>query len=204
MTKQKFLDNVRGHIGALPKQDRDRFLEFYSESIDDRIEDGLTEEAAVEAIGSVEEVVAQILSEAQPAPEETTPVRRKLRVWELVLLVLGSPLWITLLAAFAVVVLSIVLVLVTGYVVLWAGVAALYAGDLSMAAGAVAGFLGGAYYLTSGNIGPALMAFGTGIALIGAAILAFFICNLAAKGVLALGKLILRGIRALIARKGAK
>lgn len=204
MTKQLFLDSVRIRTGILPKKDRERLLEFYSESIDDRIEDGLTEEQAVEAIGSVDEVAAQILSEAQLPKAEAAPVRRNLRAWEIVLLVLGSPLWLSLLAAALLLAVGVVLTVAMGYVVLWTGVLVLYTGNLCLAVGAIAAFAGGVSYMTSGNAGLVLMAFGIGIALIGAAVLAFFVCNLAAKGVLALGKGIVRGIRILIIREGAQ
>ena len=129
MNKQQFLDAIRDKIGVLPPQDRERSLDFYSEIIDDRMEDGLTEEQAVEAVGSVEEVSAQILSEAQLPSAEPARIPRKIRVWEIVLLILGAPLWISLLAAAAMLVLSVVLVLLTAYAVLWTGVLVLYTGS---------------------------------------------------------------------------
>lgn len=80
MNKQQFLDTIRDKIGALPPQDRERSLDFYSEIIDDRMEDGLTEEQALEAIGSVEEVAAQILQEAQVPKAAPVIIPRKLRI----------------------------------------------------------------------------------------------------------------------------
>lgn len=204
MNKQQFLDAIQDKIGVLPPQDRERSLDFYSEIIDDRMEDGLTEEQAVEAVGSVEEVSAQILSEAQLSKAEPVNIPRKLRGWEIVLLVLGAPLWIPLLAAAAMLVLSVILVLLTAYAVLWTGVLVLYTGNLCLAVGTIAGIAGGVFFLTSGRIGPALLAFGMALAFAGLTVLAFFVCNLAAKGVFLLGKYAFRGMKALIIRKGAK
>lgn len=204
MNKQQFLDAIRDKIGVLPPQDRERSLDFYSEIIDDRMEDGLTEEQAVEAVGSVEEVSAQILSEAQLPSAEPARIPRKIRVWEIVLLILGAPLWISLLAAAAMLALSVVLVLLTAYAVLWTGVLVLYTGNLCLAVGVVAGIAGGVYFLTSGSVGPALLFFGAALVRAGLAIAAFFLCNLAAKGVFLLGKYVFLGVKALIVRKGAK
>lgn len=197
MNKQQFLDAIRDKIGVLPPQDRERSLDFYSEIIDDRMEDGLTEEQAVEAVGSVEEVSAQILSEAQLLSTEPPRVSRKLRVWEIVLLVLGAPLWIPL-------VLSVAIVLLSAYAVLWSGVLTLYCADLCLALGAVAGIAGGIFFLTTGSTGPALLFIGAALVLAGLTIAAFFLCNIAAKGVILLSKYTFLGIKALIIRKGTK
>ena len=197
MNKQQFLDAIRDKIGALPSQDRERSLDFYSEIIDDRMEDGLTEEQALEAMSSVEEVAAQILADAQLPNGEPPRVSRKLRVWGIVLLVLGAPLWIPL-------VLSAAIVLLSACIVLWSCVLSLYAADLCLALGAVAGIAGGIFYLTTGSVGPALLFIGAALVLAGLAIAAFFLCNLAAKGVILLSKYAFLGMKALIIRKGTE
>lgn len=70
MNKKEFLDSLRGRLEGLPQEDIKRSLEYYSESIDDRIEDGLTEEEAVLALGSMEEIVAQIYAESSQTEEK--------------------------------------------------------------------------------------------------------------------------------------
>lgn len=54
MTKEQFLRAVRERLTGLPQSDIDRSLDFYSEMIDDRIDEGLSEEEAVAAMGSPE------------------------------------------------------------------------------------------------------------------------------------------------------
>ena len=49
MNKAEFLDALCAHLSGLPQRDIDASQEYYSEIIDDRMEDGLSEEAAVEA-----------------------------------------------------------------------------------------------------------------------------------------------------------
>ena len=66
MTKVKFLMLMHEKLAGLPRDEVEERLTFYCEMIDDRIEEGLTEEEAVAAVGSVEEISAQITSELSP------------------------------------------------------------------------------------------------------------------------------------------
>ena len=97
-------------------------MTFYSEMLDDQMEEGLSEEEAVAAVGPVDEIVRQIIADtplAKLAKERMRP-RRQLKAWEIVLLVLGSPLWLSLgLAAIA--------VIFAFYVVLWSVSVSLWA-----------------------------------------------------------------------------
>ena len=63
MNKKEFLDILQARLAGLPQKDISRSLEFYAEMIDDRMEEGMDEQQAVSEIGSVDEVVTQILSE---------------------------------------------------------------------------------------------------------------------------------------------
>ena len=114
MNKKAFLKQLSRRFRSLPRQERDDRLRFYGEMIDDRMEEGLTEEEAVAAIGTVEELTAEL-----PCPK-----KRQWRVWEIVLLILGAPLWISLLAAVFAVVLALFVSLLAVVVCLWAAFAA--------------------------------------------------------------------------------
>lgn len=203
MTKQEFLEFIREQVPGLPQADLERSLEFYSEAIDDRMEDGLTEEQAVEALGPVSEIATQILTEAQLPKEVSPPARsgRKLRVWAIILIVLGSPIWLILLLALAAVLLGVVCALLGAYAALWAGALVLYAADLSLAAFAVSGIAGVFFYAAAGKAGPAILALGVGISCIGLAVLGFFGCNLVAKCVFWLGKWAVTHIKILVTKR---
>lgn len=58
MSKEEFLAQLRRGLAGLPQEDVEERLTFYSETIDDRIEEGLTEEAAVADVGDVDEIAA--------------------------------------------------------------------------------------------------------------------------------------------------
>lgn len=49
MDKRTFLNSLREQLYGLSQSDIDKSLEYYSEMIDDRMEDGVSEEEAVAA-----------------------------------------------------------------------------------------------------------------------------------------------------------
>ncbi len=69
MTKREFLETIRKGISSLSEEDIGKSIRYYSEMIDDRIEDGIPEEEAVAAMGNPESVIAEILSEASEASD---------------------------------------------------------------------------------------------------------------------------------------
>ncbi|MBE6636825.1 MAG: DUF1700 domain-containing protein [Ruminococcaceae bacterium] len=190
MCKREFLDALAARLSALSPQEREERLSFYSEMIDDRIEEGCPEENAVTDIGSIEEIVAQILSDAPHTRREgeiRTP-KKALGAWAIVLIIIGFPLWFSLaIAAFAVV-LSVYVVLWSMLVSLWAVFAALVACSLSgMAAGGVALFGGHSLF------GMAMV--GASLALAGLAILLFLAVKATTGGTVWLTKrLAFRGV----------
>ena len=191
MNKEEFLNTLRARLSGLPEEDIEERLSFYSEMIDDRMEDGITEEEAVAGIGPADTIVAQIMSEI-PLPRlvrRKVSEKRKLKTWEIVLLVLGSPVWIPLLIAAIAVVLAL-------YVVLWAVVVCFCAADLALAAGAVAGLFITAVYLKAGNPPGAVFSLGTSMVCAGLAILLFFFCRWMTKAVIRFTGRLLLGIKA--------
>ena len=59
MDKHDFLMQLQNRLSGLPQEDIEERLNFYNEMIDDRIEDGLSEEEAIAAVGSLDEIVLQ-------------------------------------------------------------------------------------------------------------------------------------------------
>lgn len=187
MNKENFLNGLREKLSGLPQEDIEERIAFYNEMINDRMEDGLSEEEAIEAIGSVDSVVEQIMSEiplSTLVKKKVTP-KRKLKAWEILLLILGAPVWIPL-------VISVGAVMFSVYAVVWAVVICLYAADITSAAGLFVGLAGIVVYLRAGNPVGALFSAGMGMASVGLAILLFFACIWLTKAVInATGKLIL-------------
>ena len=60
MTKSIFLITLREKLAGLPKEDVDERISFYEEMINDRMDEGKSEEEAVADIGSVDEFIYEI------------------------------------------------------------------------------------------------------------------------------------------------
>ncbi len=197
MRKQEFLAELAAGLSALPRDDMEERLTFYSEMIDDRMEEGLSEEQAVAEIGTVEEVVARIVAEtplSRLVREKVKP-KRTLGVWEVVLLVLGSPIWLSLaIAALA--------VIFAAYVVVWAFVVAMWALAISLAACFLGGMISSAAFWFQANSPAGAAMFGAGIFCAGLTILLFFGCRDLTKGSLWLSKKAVLGIKSLFFGKG--
>ena len=74
MNKFEFLSQLSERLKDLPPQDRRRVTDYYSEMIDDRTEEGLSEEEAVQSIGdpdrdALEMLAAMGVEASAPAPE---------------------------------------------------------------------------------------------------------------------------------------
>ena len=174
MTKQEFIAVLRKCLSDLPDNERDERLSFYSEMIDDRMEEGLTEEEAVNAIGNIEEII----SEPQP---EKKPVKRKLKVWELVLLILGFPVWGSLVIAAVAVVISL-------YASLYALLISLWAVALSCALFVPLAIILGMIQFINGNNAQGLLFIAEAFVSAGLTIFVFIGCKAATSGTAALTK----------------
>ena len=64
MRKEEFLTALRAGLTGLLPEGVEKLVEFCSEMIDDRMEDGLTEEEAVAAAGSLDELIQQAKNRA--------------------------------------------------------------------------------------------------------------------------------------------
>lgn len=196
MTKHEFISQLRSHLSGLPKEDIEQSIEYYSEIIDDRIEDGTSEDAAVKAMGSPAEIAKQILMDTSLPKLVKAKARpqRTLKIWEITLLILGSPLWLSLLFAGVIVILAL-------YLVLWSVIVSLYAVDLSLAASGLAGLLGFAALLSRHYIVQSIFILGIGLVCAGLAAPFFFVCNLIAKKILVRSKKILLFIKSCVIGK---
>ena len=201
MNKQGFLASLREGLRGLPPADIEERIAFYDEMIDDRMEEGLTEEEALAELGPVENVIAQIAAETPLLRLVKEKVRKERqrsgKGISTALLILGSPIWASLLIAAAAVVFSLA-------VSAWAVVISLYAAAVSLMAGGVGCIVGSVVYFLKGNVSGAAFAIGGGLAAAGLGLMLFIGCNALAKG-LARGmkKKILGCKSLLIGKKGA-
>lgn len=161
MTKMEFTDQLRRRLAKLPDYEISKTIAFYTESIDDRMEDGMSEADAVASVGDVDKIVSEILIDTPL----TTLIQKRIKdshshsshktLW-MVLAICGFPFWLPLaLAGFA--------LFLALYITIWAVVVSLCAAELALLLFGVFGLAAGVATCFSANI-PA------GLALIGAAI----------------------------------
>ena len=188
MKKAEFLDILRKELAGLPKDDLQSRISFYEEAIADRMDEGKSEEEAVADLGNIDKIVKQIAEDTSLVKlvKEKTRPRRRLRAFEIILLILGFPLWFPLLMV------GLVLLLV-GYLLIWVLVLVTYTVEISVSLAAVGSIICFFGYLSNGEMN--LTSLGSGLAAIGMAILFVFACIWATKGTLKLSKAIILGIK---------
>lgn len=190
MRKSEFLAELKDRLGGLPPQDIEERLTFYAEMIDDRMDEGLTEEEAVREIGTVDEVVAQIIEDTpfiKLAKQRIRP-KRRIHAWEIVLLALGSPIWLSLLIAAFAVILSL-------YASLWSVIVSLWAVFAGLVSCAVGGLAGGIGFICGAHVPSGMAVLGTAVFCAGLSIFAFFGCKASTKGAARLTRLMALSIK---------
>ena len=197
MNKQEFLDNLRGALSGLTQSEIDGRLAFYAEMIDDKVEEGMSEEQAVTELGSAEDIASQIISEIPITRliKERVKPKRRLSVWEFVLLFLGFPVWFPLLIA-------VFAVIITVYVAVWSVILSLWAVFVSFIVSALFGAVCGVLSIICSNSLKGISLIGLSIVSLGLSILMFFACLAATKGILLLTKKTAIYIKSSFIKKG--
>lgn len=196
MTKIQFLLALSDKLSGLPKADVEERLTFYSEMIEDRMEEGLSEEEAVAAVGSIDEIAEQIVGEmplAKLVKEKITP-KRKMRAWEIVLLSVGAPVWVSLLIAAFAVVLSL-------NVALWSVIASLWSSFGALAGSSLGVTVAGVVLICLGHEVSGIAMIGAGLVCAGLSIFFFMGCMAATKGAAWLTRAVVLGIKKCFVKK---
>ena len=198
MTKIEFLLQLEKQLAGLPEADLLRSMDYYNEIIDDRAEDMGSETEAVAAMGTPEDIAAQVLSEFSlpKLVKEKIKPRRRMAAWEIVLLCVGAPIWLSLLiAAFA--------VIISLYVVVFSVVVTLFATSVAAGAVALGGIVTAIVFFVSGQWIQGLFFLGMMFVSIPLAIYLWYLAVLLSKGIAHLTKAIILGTKRKLANKEA-
>lgn len=197
MTKNDFLMSLKHKLSGLPEEDLNERIDFYSEMIDDKIEDGISEEKAVIEIGSIDEISSQIIKEVplRKIVKEKIRFKKKRKVFESVLLIVGSPVWVPILIAILVVAISL-------YLTVWVVLGCFYVTSISMFISAIGGFIMAVAQMISGNVLTGVLIIGAALFLIGLGILMILGTRLVAKGFLILTQKTVKSLKQLLINKG--
>ena len=199
MRKQDFIKELRLNLSFLPKEEIEDRISFYSELIDDKIEEGVKEEDAIKSIGSIDEIINQIIDEmplSKIAKDKIKP-KRKLRGLEIALIIVGSPIWLSLL-------LSLIAVLFSLYIIGWSIVISIWAILISLIAVLVAGIVLTIISLFSNIYIVALSYLGATLVILGLTILMHYVCKIITRLYIKLTKLIVLSIKKKMLKRGEK
>ena len=142
MNKQEYLDALRDALEKQSISNIDNMIEYYDEMICDRMEDGMSEEDAVNSMDSIPDIVHEaVLDKSVPTlvKEKVKKSRDKAKsegkewIW-ILLAVLGFPVWFPLVLTFAI-------LLFVFFLVFWILVGTLFIIVLALGISAVACFL---------------------------------------------------------------
>ena len=194
MNKTEFSDALRRALGKLPSYEVEQSIAFYSEMIDDRVEDGMSEADAVAALGPVGAIAAQIIAETPVIPKAIAKANTGSRTLNVVLLVVFSPIWVPLVLALIVAALMVHLSIWMVIVALWATVATL------LLCGPI-GIVGLVWCLATGYPLTAAWLLGCGMAAAGLGLFALFGVLAASKGLVQLTHSFARWIKGLFVKK---
>ena len=196
MNKEDFLHALQDRLTGLPQADIQKTLDYYAESIDDRVEDGASEEQAVSALGSLDDIVSQTLDGVPLTALVKEAVRKKRApgALEIVLLILGSPIWLSVVIALLAVVLAL-------YVSLWAVLLSLAACALALVAGGIFGIVEAVLCFATVRPLQGVLLLSCALICLGLSVFLGALTVLAVKGTLRLTKAILRKTKSLFVRK---
>ena len=124
MLKQEYLKQLRKSISSLPKAEIAERINFYSEMIDDLVEEGLTENEATAKIGTISDISRQIITDFDP--KRANGGAKQLSGFDIAMMIIGAPVWFPLLVAAAAIVLSFYIVIWSLMLAVWAVEAPFY------------------------------------------------------------------------------
>lgn len=183
MNKSEYIEALKDMLTDFPADETERFLLYYSEMIDDRVDDGMTEEEACLSIGDIEAAAKQIKSEMPMSAIVKSNVKAKVENererrggigWLVVLAVVGFPIWFPLALALLMIVFALL-------ICIWSLVLSLWVIFASFAASAVLLIPSAVYAAVYSGIGPCLLYIGTALVCVGISIVFFWLSLSATK-----------------------
>ncbi|MEG1482013.1 DUF1700 domain-containing protein [Clostridium sp.] len=194
MNKSDFINTLRELLYPISKVERDKFIAYYEEIIEDYKEGGLTEQEVVGKIGSPQSIANHILSE-----QDTVDIRMpsfNSKILNIILLILGFPLWGSLLLAAILVILSV-------YIVIWCAPFITGVSSISLLIVSLFSIIGSPFMIAD-TLAVGTVQLGLGISLVGIAILFAFATIFLSKKIIFITKYINFQIAKVFRKKAVK
>lgn len=195
MNKEEFLNKLVESLSGLPQNEVQKTVDYYSEIIDDAVENGENEQEVIARIGNIDTIVEKIIDD--------TPIRkfvkedmkqRKPAVATVVLLIVCSPIWLPLLIAIFAIAISL-------YLSIWAIIASIFAVFAALALSGIALIVSTLFALTTMPL-KAFFIFGAALICIGLSVFIFFLSLICAKLIIKFTIFIGRKIKERFIRRG--
>lgn len=183
-TRDEFFTQLGQGLYKLPQEDKQRFLAYYVEILEDYLENGSTEQEALEKMGSPQDIAREIQEELRasqdPEPVPAPPARHSRFSPMRIVVLVTLPFWGTLLLCAATFLLCLI-------IVIWC--LPLITGVLALS-GVLIGIVSliGAPLLLPGSTAVGVIQLGLGIAMLGLALLMGVAAVQSARGCAALTK----------------
>lgn len=198
MNKEDFLLELRKRLGHISKKEKEKCIKYYDEIISDRVEDNMTEEQAVEALGDIDKIVENITKDLPLSSlvicKIGNTINKQKDLTTLLLIILGFPLWFPLLVSFLSVILAI-------YISIIAVVIAFYAIAVGFSLGGIFSLIVGLLFLFKEPFYYTLCTLGISFTLIGLGFILFKPFTYLAKLILSSLKFLIRKIKLIFIRK---
>lgn len=199
MDKKQFLELLQERLKGFPEEDIKKSIDYYGEIIDDRTENGESEEEAVASLGSIDDIVSKILEDTSlpRIVKERVTQKKSFEGWEILLIILGAPLWIPLLIAAAALILSLFIIILSVVITMFALSVSFCAVTVGLLAAAV-------IFLLTGKGIQGILVIGCSLIFAGISVIGIILSCLTVKGIIYVSKCIIKGIKSAFIKKGDK
>jgi uncharacterized membrane protein len=161
LNKIEFLEILSEYLQKIDKKERDKFITYYDEMIEDYKENGYEELDAVKKIGNPRDIAMNILEE-QNVDIVNLPSSQS-KFLKTVLLIIGFPLW-------GCVLLTVALLILSAIIVIWCVPVTTGAGAFGFFITSIVGIIGSPFLMME-NLSLGVIQLGLGVASIGIAYL---------------------------------
>lgn len=147
MSKATFLTELEKGITGISQLEKERIMNYYNETLEDAIEDGISEEEAIKSLGTMDEILKQIHLEHGTSPTKQYAYEHKSTTARHILMFVTSPFWLTGVALLATLYLLYLTVLLVVATAILADIVLLLAGCINIFRIMIANFASGVVLL---------------------------------------------------------
>jgi len=192
MTKNEYLKKLERELTKIPKSEAAKCIAYYNEIIEDTIESGLSEQAAVSKLDTPFSAAQKFLNErSYPVNSEISekPAKSKTNNLYVLFLILGFPLWFPLYITFYTLVFTV-------FVIIWSLIITFYALLIAFSVSGVACILySPIHIILNNNIYLGIAIIGAGLIFIALAMIMSVFAKSSSKGLSIVSMKFLKGIK---------